>query len=151
MGYEVFISILDDRYDEFKCNPDFMKEYIFPGGCLPYLSRITSAMAATYPNYGTTKSEILDLGFHEKFIRTWEYYFDYCGASFKSLTLEILSERRMYLDFWSCHRQLLEDTDRGPNSLPTPSNMFAALSGREVDHGSGNVTVMEKMGKLLTP
>ncbi|KAL5153567.1 hypothetical protein HKD37_19G053081 [Glycine soja] len=30
---------------------------------------------------------------------------------------------------------------RGPNSLPTPSNMFAALSGREVDHGSGNVTV----------
>lgn len=40
---------------------------------------------------------------------------------------------------------------RGPNSLPTPSNMFAALSGREVDHGSGNVTVMEKMGKLLTP
>ncbi|KAL5153566.1 NifU-like protein 4, mitochondrial [Glycine soja] len=91
MGYEVFISILDDRYDEFKCNPDFMKEYIFPGGCLPYLSRITSAMAATYPNYGTTKSEILDLGFHEKFIRTWEYYFDYCGASFKSLTLEILS------------------------------------------------------------
>jgi len=27
------------------------------------------------------------LGFNEKFIRTWEYYFDYCGAGFKSLTL----------------------------------------------------------------
>jgi len=32
-------------------------------------------------------SEILALGFNEKFIRTWEYYFDYCGAGFKSLTL----------------------------------------------------------------
>ena len=32
-------------------------------------------------------SEILALGFDEKFIRTWEYYFDYCAAGFKSHTL----------------------------------------------------------------
>ncbi|KAF1880071.1 hypothetical protein Lal_00022200 [Lupinus albus] len=32
-------------------------------------------------------SEIMALGFNEKFIRTWEYYFDYCGAGFKSRTL----------------------------------------------------------------
>lgn len=32
-------------------------------------------------------SEILALGFNEKFIRTWEYYFDYCAAGFKSHTL----------------------------------------------------------------
>lgn len=31
--------------------------------------------------------EIKELGFDEKFIRTWEYYFDYCAAGFKSHTL----------------------------------------------------------------
>jgi len=31
--------------------------------------------------------EILSLGFNEKFIRTWEYYFDYCAAGFKTHTL----------------------------------------------------------------
>lgn len=32
-------------------------------------------------------SKILALGFDEKFIRTWEYYFIYCAAGFRSLTL----------------------------------------------------------------
>lgn len=32
-------------------------------------------------------SKILELGFDEKFIRTWEYYFLYCAAGFKSRTL----------------------------------------------------------------
>ena len=31
-------------------------------------------------------SEILALGFDKKFIKTWEYYFIYCAAGFKSLT-----------------------------------------------------------------
>ncbi|KAJ4835348.1 hypothetical protein Tsubulata_021572, partial [Turnera subulata] len=33
------------------------------------------------------KSKILAMGFDEKFIRTWEYYFDYCAAGFKSYML----------------------------------------------------------------
>ncbi|XP_068487420.1 uncharacterized protein [Phaseolus vulgaris] len=104
-----FISIPDERYDEYRRSSDFIKEYIFPGGCLPSLSRITSAMATTSrlcvehvenlgihyyqtlrcwrKNFMERQNEILALGFNEKFIRTWEYYFDYCGAGFKSLTL----------------------------------------------------------------
>uniref|UniRef100_A0A803MTT4 Cyclopropane-fatty-acyl-phospholipid synthase n=1 Tax=Chenopodium quinoa TaxID=63459 RepID=A0A803MTT4_CHEQI len=41
------ISIPDERYDGHKRSSDFMREYIFPGGCLPSLSRLTSAMIAT--------------------------------------------------------------------------------------------------------
>jgi cyclopropane-fatty-acyl-phospholipid synthase len=33
------------------------------------------------------QKQIIDLGFDEKFLRTWEYYFDYCAAGFKTLTL----------------------------------------------------------------
>ncbi|MED6194133.1 hypothetical protein PIB30_025689 [Stylosanthes scabra] len=104
-----FISIPDERYDEYRRSSDFIKEYIFPGGCLPSLSRITSAMAAASrlcvehaenlgihyyqtlrwwrKNFLKRQSEILELKFDEKFIRTWEYYFDYCSAGFKSRTL----------------------------------------------------------------
>ncbi|XP_058210378.1 uncharacterized protein LOC131322860 isoform X3 [Rhododendron vialii] len=104
-----FISIPDERYDEYRQSSDFIREYIFPGGCLPSLSRITSAMAASSRlcvehlenigihyhqtlrcwrnNFLEQQSAIMALGFNEKFIRTWEYYFDYCAAGFKSNTL----------------------------------------------------------------
>ncbi|XP_010670961.2 uncharacterized protein LOC130589343 isoform X1 [Beta vulgaris subsp. vulgaris] len=104
-----FISIPDERYDEYRRSSDFIKEYIFPGGCLPCLSRVTSAMAAASrlcvehienigihyyktlrcwrKNFLEHQSKIHYLGFDEKFIRTWEYYFDYCAAGFKTRTL----------------------------------------------------------------
>ncbi|GKV19106.1 hypothetical protein SLEP1_g29403 [Rubroshorea leprosula] len=104
-----FISIPDERYEGYRLSSDFIKEYIFPGGCLPSLSRITSAMAAASrlcvehvenigiqyyqtlrnwrQNFLGKKSEINALGFDDKFIRTWEYYFDYCAAGFKTRTL----------------------------------------------------------------
>nr|CAD1840897.1 unnamed protein product [Ananas comosus var. bracteatus] len=104
-----FISIPDERYDENRRSSDFVKEYIFPGGCLPSLSRITSAMAAASrlcveqlenigihyyqtlrywrSNFAANKQKILALGFNDKFVRMWEYYFLYCAAGFKSRTL----------------------------------------------------------------
>ncbi|MCD7469746.1 hypothetical protein HAX54_008927 [Datura stramonium] len=77
-----FISMPDARYAEHIRSSDFIKEYIFPGGCLPALSRVTSAMAAA-----SRLCQIRALGFDDKFIRTWEYYFDYCAAGFKTCTL----------------------------------------------------------------
>ncbi|KAL0799526.1 hypothetical protein Bca101_054701 [Brassica carinata] len=104
-----FISIPEERYDEYRLSSDFIKEYIFPGGCLPSLARVTSAMASSsrlcienVENIGIhyyqtlrlwrktfleRQKQINDLGFDDKFIRTWEYYFDYCAAGFKTLTL----------------------------------------------------------------
>ncbi|XP_062155118.1 uncharacterized protein LOC133863146 [Alnus glutinosa] len=38
-------------------------------------------------NFLEKQSKILSLGFSEKFIRTWEYYFDYSAAGFKTHTL----------------------------------------------------------------
>ncbi|XVF28546.1 hypothetical protein REPUB_Repub15cG0039000 [Reevesia pubescens] len=104
-----FISIPEERYDEYRRSSDFIKEYIFRGGCLPSLTRITSAMSAASrlcvehveniglhyyqtlrywrKNFLEKQSKILALGFDEKFMRTWEYYFDYSAAGFKSRTL----------------------------------------------------------------
>ncbi|KAL3634449.1 hypothetical protein CASFOL_021503 [Castilleja foliolosa] len=104
-----YISMPDERYEEHRRSSEFIKEYIFPGCCIPSLSRVTSAMAAASKlcvehledigihyyqtlrywreNFLAKQRKIEDLGFDEKFIRTWEYYFDYCAAGFKTCTL----------------------------------------------------------------
>ncbi|XBI98182.1 hypothetical protein VPH35_018437 [Triticum aestivum] len=94
---------------EYIRSPGFIKEYIFPGGSLPSLSRITSVSASARlciehleningdqyyltlrswrDNLMANKDEILALGFDDKFIRVWEYYFIYCAAGFRTRTL----------------------------------------------------------------
>lgn len=42
------------------------------------------------------------MGFDEKFIRTWEYYFDYCAAGFRTYTLgdyqvELINDVLVYM------------------------------------------------------
>ncbi|KAJ4832670.1 hypothetical protein Tsubulata_021171, partial [Turnera subulata] len=101
-----FSSIADKEYDELRHSSGFLREYIFHGGLVPSLSRVTSAMAAASrlcvehvenigPHYYHTlrcwrkkflknQSKIVSMGFDEKFFRTWEYYFDYSAAGFMS-------------------------------------------------------------------
>ncbi|XP_010670924.2 uncharacterized protein LOC104887860 isoform X1 [Beta vulgaris subsp. vulgaris] len=103
------ISIPDERYDGHKKSSDFMREYIFPGGCLPSLSRLTTAMASASrlcvehvenigvhygqalrcwrKNFLENQGKIRSLGFDDKFMRAWEYYFDYMASMFKTRTL----------------------------------------------------------------
>ncbi|XP_044968567.1 uncharacterized protein LOC123428428 [Hordeum vulgare subsp. vulgare] len=104
-----FISVPDERYEQYRRKPDFIKEYIFPGGCLPSLSRVMSAMTRSSrfsiehvenigPHYYTTlmcwmdnytanRDKILALGFDEKFIRIWEYYLIFSAACMKARAL----------------------------------------------------------------
>ncbi|XP_042405566.1 uncharacterized protein LOC121995859 [Zingiber officinale] len=106
-----FSSIPDQRYDEYRRSSEFLKEYVFPGLCVPSLNRITTAMMASSKfciehaenigiqyyqtitswknNLLANKDKIIALGFDEKFVRTWEYYFIYCAAGFQSCTLEL--------------------------------------------------------------
>ncbi|KAI5009685.1 hypothetical protein ZWY2020_011822 [Hordeum vulgare] len=107
--HKLFISVPEERYEQYRKRPDFLKEYIFPGGCLPSLARIMSAMTTSSrfciehvenigPNYYTTlmhwrdnfmakKDEVLALGFDERFLRIWEYYLIFSAAGFKSRAL----------------------------------------------------------------
>ncbi|KAJ3691537.1 hypothetical protein LUZ61_020701 [Rhynchospora tenuis] len=104
-----FTSMPDSRYDEERRSSGFIAEYMFPGGCVPSLSRVTAAMSTSsklcvehvenigihyYPtlqhwrsNFTANKQKIIGLGFDEMFIRIWDYYFVYCMAGFKSRTL----------------------------------------------------------------
>ncbi|XP_020573328.1 uncharacterized protein LOC110019824 [Phalaenopsis equestris] len=101
-----FTSVPDQRYEEQRQTPGFILDIIFPGGCLPSLNRVVSAMTSSSQlcvehvenigihfyrglmywreNLMTYKCKILALGFDERFIRKWEYYFMFCAACFKS-------------------------------------------------------------------
>ncbi|KAK9060122.1 hypothetical protein SSX86_020826 [Deinandra increscens subsp. villosa] len=85
-----FISVQDQKYDEFRRSPGFVREYIFPGGNLPSLSILTSVMAASSRFW-----KIFALGYNQEFIRTWEYYFDSTAAGFKMETLNDYQEHRL--------------------------------------------------------
>ncbi|PPR97361.1 hypothetical protein GOBAR_AA23304 [Gossypium barbadense] len=77
-----FITLPEELSKEVQQTAGFIKEYIFPGGMLLSFNTHLSAMAAA-----SGFCDVLALGFDDKFMRTWEYYFDYCAAGFKTGTL----------------------------------------------------------------
>lgn len=98
------IVIDDDAYEDAVQNVDFIKRYVFPGGCLPSLrviDRITRAATSLAlvadeditPHYAETlrrwrtrlaenASAIRACGYPETLLRMWEFYFCYCEAGF---------------------------------------------------------------------
>ena len=98
------ITIDDRAYEVEKASRSFIREYIFPGGCLPSmevimrnvarhtdlqavgLEDITSSYVETlrrwrhnFPGHGR---ELAELGYDERFRRIWTLYLAYCEAGF---------------------------------------------------------------------
>ncbi|MFK7829668.1 MAG: class I SAM-dependent methyltransferase [Congregibacter sp.] len=99
------ITITDSRYESARRDVDFIKRYIFPGGCLPslgviakhisrdtnlqmvHLRDITQDYAQTLAQWRERFENKLDtvreMGFDDRFIRMWEFYFCYCEGGFR--------------------------------------------------------------------
>jgi cyclopropane-fatty-acyl-phospholipid synthase len=98
------ITIADQRYEEYKTSVDFIKKYIFPGGCLTSVTDMTRTMTEHTdmrvihledigPHYATTLKhwherfsarldEIRQLGYSDEFLRMWRFYLQYCESAF---------------------------------------------------------------------
>lgn len=98
------ITLPDQIFKYHSKRVDFIKRYIFPGSCIPstkaMLDAVNSAtdLRLTHleditPHYAKTLrmwrerffhriEEVRAQGFHDNFIRMWEYYFCYCEAGF---------------------------------------------------------------------
>jgi cyclopropane-fatty-acyl-phospholipid synthase len=99
------ITIDDREYERASRSVDFIQHFIFPGGCLPSVHRMSRAVARETSmrlldledltgHYATTlrqwrerfqtqTRELLRLGFDERFQRMWEFYLSYCEAGFR--------------------------------------------------------------------
>lgn len=98
------IAIGEQNYDYHIRHVDFIRKYIFPGGCLPSMTALASSVGRVTdmrmlfqqditPHYVTTLAcwrrefvaklgQIRALGYDERFIRFWHFYFCYCEAAF---------------------------------------------------------------------
>ncbi|MFG0604684.1 cyclopropane-fatty-acyl-phospholipid synthase family protein [Vibrio mimicus] len=98
------ITIADQRYESYSNNVDFIQKYIFPGGFLPSVSVLTELATKRTGfvvrnlhdigiDYAITLQhwrerfeqqlpKVRELGYDERFIRMWRYYFCYCEGGF---------------------------------------------------------------------
>ena len=105
------IVIDDSLFERYIQGTDFIQQYIFPGGCLPCPREFTQqAQAAGLEvrdafsfgqDYARTlqlwreqflheKEHVLQLGFDERFVRTWEFYLAYCEAAFSERNTDVV-------------------------------------------------------------
>ncbi len=98
------ITMVDQRYEQARDSVDFIKRYVFPGGCLPSLEVIgrhiardtdmqTIALRDITADYARTLAcwrerfmaalpEVREQGFDTLFERLWEFYLCYCEGGF---------------------------------------------------------------------
>ncbi|KGY12783.1 cyclopropane-fatty-acyl-phospholipid synthase [Vibrio tubiashii] len=103
------ITIADQRYDSYSKNVDFIQKYIFPGGFLPSITALTQAttqhsdlilrdlfdigqdyaqtLKDWYVNFNHAHQRVSELGFDDRFVRMWNYYFCYCEGGFRAKSI----------------------------------------------------------------
>jgi cyclopropane-fatty-acyl-phospholipid synthase len=97
--------VIDDRaYEVEKTSPSFIRNYIFPNGCLPSLEVIGRCLAARTDlqttgledltphyvqtlrrwrgNFEAASTQLAELGYDERFQRMWKLYLSYCEGGF---------------------------------------------------------------------
>jgi len=102
------ITIQDQLYHSALHEVDFIKAYIFPGSFIPSRAVLAEAAGRTdlrladqydlTPHYAETlkhwrqnflarRQDVLALGFDDRFVRLWEFYFAYCEGGFRERVL----------------------------------------------------------------
>jgi cyclopropane-fatty-acyl-phospholipid synthase len=106
------ITCPDSRYDSLRHGVDWIQKHIFPGSLLLSVGRVNQALNNTgdlflhefldlgnsyartlklwRTNFNCRLDEIRALGFDEKFIRKWNYYFSYCEAAFALRNISVV-------------------------------------------------------------
>lgn len=106
------ITVPNERYESYRRNCDFIQKYIFPGGLLlshkyiletmnknsnliekEYISigeHYVKTLEHWKENFSNNLDKINTLGFSDKFIRKFIYYFSYCQAAFDAKHIDNL-------------------------------------------------------------
>jgi cyclopropane-fatty-acyl-phospholipid synthase len=110
------ITIKDQRYSKAIQSVDFIQKYIFPGSCIPSITAIQNSLTSSTDlvindirdighHYARTladwrkrflknKLEIRKLGFDDKFLRMWLFYFAYCEGGFEE---KVISDIHLHI------------------------------------------------------
>ena len=135
------ITMGEQNYRDHIKNVDFIRRYIFPGGCLPSVTAIGQSLGRATDmrmvhleditqHYETTLQkwrerffsrigEVRELGYDDRFIRMWHFYLCYCEAAF--------AERRV---------NTVQVVLAKPLSDVDPANDYSAAPGFSSQNGS---------------
>jgi cyclopropane-fatty-acyl-phospholipid synthase len=104
------ITIDDDVFDDYRKEPDFIQQYIFPGGMLPSMPALVDPIRnaglrmEAADGFGQHYADTLKVwrerflaawpeldgkGFDAKFKRMWELYLAYCEGGFRAGSIDV--------------------------------------------------------------
>ena len=105
------ITMSDYLYKNYINSTDFIRKYVFPGGCLTSMTSMMSSVSKHtdltlfhsesfansyaktlklwYQNFHNNKDRVIELGYSSTFIRLWEYYLKYCQAGFENRVIDV--------------------------------------------------------------
>jgi cyclopropane-fatty-acyl-phospholipid synthase len=120
------IVISDQLFERYRRGVDFIQRHVFPGCFLPSVGSITERLARVTnlrlfhldditPHYATTlrlwrkrflgnAEGLRRLGFDDRFLRLWEFYFRYCEGGFEE---RVIGDVQMLLTKPMCRRRPL--------------------------------------------
>jgi cyclopropane-fatty-acyl-phospholipid synthase len=103
------ILVPDERWDRYRRSPDWIERYVFPGCLIPSLGALRRALAEASrltiiggeeigPHYAETLRRwrerfhaglprVRELGYDDRFVRTWDFYLAFCEAAFRTRSL----------------------------------------------------------------
>jgi cyclopropane-fatty-acyl-phospholipid synthase len=105
------ITIANELFERYRTSTDFIQQYIFPGGMLPSPKRfeelavqhgfVVEKAFAFGHDYARTLQlwrqefmgrldEVKQLGFDDRFNKTWEFYLAYCEAAFAKDNTDVM-------------------------------------------------------------
>jgi len=106
------IVIKDQFFAAHRHSVDFIRQHVFPGGCLPSVTALCDSMTrasdlrlvhleemsdhyartlrAWRERFWAQLDEVRELGYGERFIRKWEYYLRYCEAAFEERQVNVV-------------------------------------------------------------
>ena len=105
------ITIQDRFFQGYRREVDFIQRYVFPGGMLPSPGVLKSfgdkfgvpvirerifgedyakTLAVWRGNFRDAWPNLKPLGFDDRFIRKWNYYFSYCEAAFAQRNISVV-------------------------------------------------------------
>jgi cyclopropane-fatty-acyl-phospholipid synthase len=141
------IVIRDQFYAAHRHSADFIRQHIFPGGCLPSITALCTAMTqasdlrlvhleemsdhyartlrAWRERFWERREEARALGYTERFLRKWEYYLRYCEAAFEERQVNVV---QMLLAKPRCH---VDPLAISVPAVESPSALAAAREGNE--------------------
>jgi cyclopropane-fatty-acyl-phospholipid synthase len=145
------IVMPERRYDEYLHSVDFIRRYIFPGGCLPSVATILESIGRASrlrfvhaedfgPHYAETLrrwrnafherlADVRRLGYSEDLIRLWQYYLCYCEAAFEERHVGVV---QIQFDNYQCRRDPIGIGNRAVRMSNSPNEMVPSTGSPEM-------------------